>query len=531
MFNRRQFGQMLGAGTLGTLLAKAPATFAQDNNTLRLATTVSDLQSVDAHYAIGTQDRIVADLVYSGLLRFKPGTEDQFEPDLAESMPEVEINADGTQSWTFVLREGVIPHPINGTALPELTVEDIVFSFTKAADVNTSVYSFDYDGWVMESDLETREVRITVPNPISELLFIPKVANFSGGLIVPRAAFDILGPGGLISHPVGTGPFKYSAYTPQNRFELVAHPDFYRGAPQLDGVHVVYLPDPTSRELALDAGDVEVIDGVREMTWVNRITRSDELAVDVFGVSNSMNIHLDTNHAILQDIRVREAIVKGINRESHASIAGSPVSGIQYSVTSVNTVAGGLTEEEAEAAGVNYQHDPQGAVALLAEAGYPEGFELDLVGSEMDIYRVHYEVLQEEMRQIGIKVNLEIVQHATMHELIRQGRNAITLYSVHRANPDIFLTQFFTTDSGPTNFCGFVVDELRDAARIETDPAAQNELWKQANIEILRNFAAFAPTYSNYVYARKNTVDYGHELIACVSSYPGFTENTSMDGD
>lgn len=529
MMNRRQFGKMLGVGTIGSVLASAPSTFAQDGNTLRLATTVSDLQSVDAHYAVGTQDRIVADLVYSGLIRFKPGTEDEFEVDLAEEMPEAVENEDGTQTWTFVLREGVIPHPIDGEALPELTVADVLFSFEKAADQNSSAFSHDYENWVFEADEDARTFSITVPHPISPLLFYPKVANFSGGLIIPKAAYDTLGADGMITHPVGTGPFMFSNYVPQNQFELVANPDFYRGAPELDGVHVVYLSDPTARELALQTGDVHVADGIREMSWVERMDEADDTAVDVFGVAESLNIHLNTEHEILQDIRVREAIVKGISREGHVAIAGSPISEPQYSVTSANNVPGGISEEEAEEAGVNYQYDPEGAIELLAEAGYPDGFELDLVGSEMDVYRINYEVLQEEMRQIGITVNLEITQHATMHDLIREDRNAIILYSVHRPNPDIFLTQFFTSDGGATNFSKFTVDELRDQARLETDPEAQAELWKQANIEILRNFAAFAPMYTNQVYARRASVDYGHELKSNPAYYPGINEATTMD--
>jgi peptide/nickel transport system substrate-binding protein len=530
MINRRQFSQVLGIGTLGTILANAPATVAQDGNTLRLATNVSDLQSLDAHFGVGTQDRIVVDMVHNGLIRFTPGTEDEFEPDLAEDMPAVEENDDGTQTWTFLLREGVIPHPINGTELPELTVSDILFSYEKAADPNRSAFSYDYVGWTFEADEASRTFRVTVPQPLSPLLFHPKVANLSGGFIIPQAAWEMLGADGLVTHPVGTGPFMYSRYSPQNRFELVAHKDFFRGEPQLDGVHVVYLPDPTSRELALQTGDIEVTDGVRERSWVDRIDASEGLSVDMFGVHESLNIHLSTQHEILQDIRVREAIVKGISRENHMEIAGSPISEVQYAVTSSNNVPGGLTEEEAEEAGVNYQFDPEGAITLLAEAGYPDGFELDLVASEMDVYRVNYEVLQEEMRQIGIVVNLEIVQHATMHELIREGRNAIIIYSVYRPNPDIFLTQFFTTDGGPTNFSGYTVDELRDQARFETDPDVQNDLWKQANIEILQNYAAYAPMYTNQVYARRSTVDYGHELKANVSYYPGITENTTMNG-
>ncbi len=190
---------------------------------------------------------------------------------------------------------------------------------------------------------------------------------------------------------------------------------------------------------------------------------------------------------------------------------------------------GGLTQEEAAEAGVEYPMDTERAMELLAEAGYPDGFELDLVTSEMEDYRTNYEVLAEELRQIGITVNLEVVQHAAMHDLIREGRNAIVIYVAFRPTADTYLTQFFTTDGGVTNFSKFTVDDLRDQARAELDPDAQAEIWKQAAIEIQSNFAAMGLMYQNLVYARSEAVDYGHELNAVVQLYPGIDETTTIN--
>lgn len=529
MLTRRQLGQMVGVGSLGAVLAKAPAAFAQDGNILRLATNTSDLANLDAHYATGTQDRTVVDMVYNGLIRFVPGTVDEFEPDLAEDMPEVTDNDDGTQTWTFVLREGVMTHAVEGAESAELTVNDVLFSFEKAADSNTSAFSANYLGWEFEADEETREFRITLPEPTSTSLFYPNVTNYSGGLIIPQAAYEALGADGMVTHPAGTGPFMFSNYNPQNSIELVANPDYFRGAPQLDEVHVVYLPDSTSRELALESGDLEVIRGVLEASWVDRINETEDLTADVFGVGEVVWFNFNTEHEILQDIRVREAIVKAISRENHVEVAGDPITKAVYSVIPADFMPGGLTEEEAEEAGVNYQQDLDRARELLEEAGYADGFELDLITSEQPDYRSNYEVLQEELRQIGITVNLEVVQHATMHELIREDRNAITIYIAYRPTPDMYLTAFFSSDGGVERFSKFDLDDLRDQARQETDADAQAEIWKQANIEILQNYAAYGIMYINQVYARQNSVDYGHDLTALISLYPGITENTTVN--
>lgn len=529
---RRQFGQLIGLGAVGAAVAKAPATFAQDGATLRIAMNTSDIQTLDPHFASGTQDRATVDMIFNGLVRFVPGKSDEFEADLAEEIPEGVDNEDGSQTWTFTLKEGVMTHAAEGVESTELTVDDLVFSFEKAANPDTSAYAGDYAGWSFQAGEGDREFQITLETPVSSALFLPKVANYSGGYVIPQGAYETIGADGFITNPVGTGPFSFSAHNPQVDVQLVAHAHFFRGTPNLGGVNVVFQADSTARELALQTGDLDVIYGLGEAAWAQRMDEMDGITADIFGVGEALWLNFDVEHEILQDVKVREAIVKAISRDNHVALSGEPVAEGIFSVVPASLMPGGLTEEEAEEAGVNYQQDIDGAIALLEEAGYPDGFEMDLITSEQTAYRQAYEVLQEELRQIGITINLEVVQHATMHELIREGRNPIVIYIAFRPSADTYLTQFFATDGGVTNFSNFTVDDLRDQARAETDDEAQAELWRQANIEILSNFAAYALTITNLVYVRRDEVDYGHELNAVVQLYPGIDETTSIsEGD
>ena len=314
--------------------------------------------------------------------------------------------------------------------------------------------------------------------------------------------------------------------------QLVAHPDFFRGTPALAGVNVVFQPDSTAREFAIQSGDLDVIYGLNEAEWAQRMDDTDGLTADIFGVGEALWLNMNVEDEILQDPLVREAIVLAVNRDNHVALSGEPVGEKIFSIVPASLMPGGLTEEEAEEAGVNYQQDIERAQELLAEAGYPDGFEMDLITSEQTAYRQAYEVLQEELRQIGITINLEVVQHATMHELVREGRNPITIYIAFRPSADTYFTQFFTTDGGVTNFSNFTVDDLRDQARSETDDEAQADLWKQANIEILQNFAGYGLTITNLVYVRRDEVDYGHDLNAVVQLYPGIDETSSIgDGE
>jgi peptide/nickel transport system substrate-binding protein len=115
-----------------------------------------------------------------------------------------------------------------------------------------------------------------------------------------------------------------------------------------------------------------------------------------------------------------------------------------------------------------------------------------------------------------------------MHELIREGANPITIYIAYRPSADTYLTQFFSTAGGNTNFSHFTLDDEIAAARGEIDPDKQIAAWKQINIEIEQNFAGYGIMYTNQVYARSNKVDYGHELTSVPQLYPGIDETTTI---
>jgi peptide/nickel transport system substrate-binding protein len=302
------------------------------------------------------------------------------------------------------------------------------------------------------------------------------------------------------------------------------------------GVEVRYMADPNTRELGLQAGELDLAAGVNEAQWVDRINAEGNLTADVFGVAEPVWINLNVTAEPLDDPLVREAIALAINLDEHAALRGAPVSEPIFLVVPPQ-LPGGLTEEEATAAGVLREQDIERARELLAEAGYADGFSMDLITSEMTDYSANYEVLQAELAEIGITLNLTVVDHATMHEQIREDVNPIVIYVAYRPNADVYLTNFFHSDSivvegeSPiTNFSHYSgVDDLIEQARAETDPAAQEELWKQANIQIQKDLAALPLYMQNLVYARTPGVDYGHELVSSLALYPQITELTTVE--
>lgn len=504
---------------------------AQDGQVLNFGVADADLGTLDPHYASGTQDRTIVDMVFNGLVRYVPGTVTELEPDIAAEMPTSTMNDDGTQTWTVTLRDDVMAHPSEtaGTEAYALTSADVVFSLQKAANPDTSNYAANYEGWSFEA-VDDVTVAITLEIPVPEALFMPAIANYSGGFIIPQQPFEALGADNFVTNPVGTGPFMFQEYTPQNSVVLAAFAEYFRGAPQLGSVNVRFIADPTTRELALQSGELHVAAGLPEAQWVDRIEQQGGIVADVFGVGEVLFLNINTTVEPFDDPLVREAVILALSRESLLALAGEPVSEAVYSPVPAQLMAGGLTAEQANQAGVNYEQNVERANQLMAEAGLADGVEIDLVSSERPTYRLPYEVMAEQLGAIGITVNLEVVQHAAMHDLIRQDENPLTFYVAFRPTADAYLSQFFSTGGGVTNFSKYDVSDLLQQARETTNPEEQAELWRQANTQVQQDFAGYGYLLTNQVYARQEAVDYGHELTAVINLYPGIDETTTIGG-
>lgn len=505
----------------------APAAMAQDRPTLRIAQNAADIASLDPHYAAGTQDRALVDMVFNGLVRFKPGDSTQIEPDLATEVPEPTTEG-GKQVWKFTLRDNVQVHKTEKSDAYALTADDVVFSYKKAADENTSAYAGDYQG-ITVAKVDNKTVTFTLDSPLSPTLFLPKVANYSGGYVVPQKAYEALGADAFKTAPAGTGPFKFDSYTPQNSVALVANDDYFRGKPKLGGIDYRFIEEASSRESALLSGDLDVINGLPEGQWVDKMNKSDGVKADVFGVGEAIWLEINITAKPFDNAKVRQAIALALSRDNHSALFGDPVGEEIYSVVPAQLMPGGLTQDQAKAAGVLYEQNIDQAKQLLAEAGVKEGYEIKLVTSQMDDYRRNYEVLQDELGKIGLKVDLQVVQHAAMHDLIRKGTNPLVIYVAFRPTADTYLTQFFTTEGGNTNFAHYTaIDDAVAKARTTTNADEQAKLWRDANVQILKDYAAYPFLIKNLVYARSNKVDYGHELKSIVQLYPGIDETTSI---
>jgi peptide/nickel transport system substrate-binding protein len=207
-----------------------------------------------------------------------------------------------------------------------------------------------------------------------------------------------------------------------------------------------------------------------------------------------------------------------------------------YSPVPEQFLAGGLTQEEVAEAGVEYAVDRDKARELLAEAGYEDGFSLDVFSSDSSSYIQTYQNLQAQLSQVGIELNITVVDHSSMHSLIREDANPLVVYMAWRPNADAYLTRFYHSDSivvtganPDTNFSHTDnIDDLIEAARVETDPDKQIQMWKDAQLQLLKDCVTYSLISANQTYVRRSWVDYGHELESSLALYPQITEQTQM---
>ncbi len=520
---------------------------AAEAQVLRMACKYGDAKSLDAHRATGSQDRVVAALLFNALVRYKPGnlSVDAIIPDLATEIPSPKVLADGRQQWILKLKQGVMTHPYEGNPGYELTSEDVVYSLERAADPKRSSFSVDYSGMAFEA-LDKYTVQVTVDKPLSAFLFLPKLANRGGGLIVAKKALEEKGDEWFKIHPVGTGPFIFQKYIPREKVIVVRNPNYFRGAPKLAGVEWYYMPIVSSREMALQKGELDVIEGPKEQVWAEKMMKIPGVVVDWINSSETIIAHFNMTVKPLNLLKVRQAIAYAMNRKEFVAVYGEKNSTPIYSCVPVGRMIAGLTSEEVAKEDLLYEYDLSKAKKLLAEAGYPNGFSLDVFTSESKTYKRAYELMQAQLRRIGIDLKLSVVDHSAFHARIRQNLNPIVFYASMRPNPDVFLTQFYYSDSivftgkkAITNFShiGEVdadgdgkidsIDNLIVKARLESNPNKQVALWKEAQLELLRKLASYPLITVGYIFARNPKVDWGFELVM-ITDGPKPTEITKI---
>ena len=349
--------------TLGFALLCLAGVARADNKTLVIGMGSADAGKLDPHVASTTPDKGLLQYIFNGLVRLKPGqiSPETIEPDLAESW---DVDPTGTQ-WTFHIRHGVQCHWGYG----EFTAEDAAYSLKRAANKATSSYANDFASIASADAIDKYTLKIALKNPVAG--FIGYVANINGGNMVCKKAAEEMGDG-FSKKPIGTGPFMFAEYQPQQFVRLTANKQYFRGPPKLDEIMYRYIPSDSSRDLAFQSGELDMIYGKQDQSWVDRTKQLPDVRVVAMEPGELSTLFLNITQKPLDDIRVREAIAYAIDRKAIVAFKGA-----QSSREAVSVVPSGYlgTDEHAPL----FPYDPAKAKQLLAEAGYPDGVTIKTI--------------------------------------------------------------------------------------------------------------------------------------------------------
>nr|WP_306263730.1 ABC transporter substrate-binding protein [Pararhizobium sp. IMCC3301] len=506
----------LSAVALGFVLA----TGAMAQSVVNVGAFGADANQLDPHLSGGGQDRALFGYVFNGLTRFPPGSMDptKIELDLASSID----GSDDGLVWTIKLRDDVPFHHGYG----QMNSADVVYSLDRARNPETSGFASALAAIESVEAVDDTTVTITLKERVPT--FEGMLANPAGGYIISQKAAEELGDD-VKAAMVGTGPFQFETYTPKVQTVLSAHTGYFRGAPKLEQINYRYIPSDNARELAFAAGEIDLFYGRREQDWVERVKNQygDDLDVLIFSPSQSRMLHLNKSVPPLDDIRVRQAIAHAINRDEFQVLIGQDITKQLFA-----PVPSGFLGQASDLP--RYEFDQEKSKALLAEAGYPDGVSIKVPTTQIASLKVPFELIMEQLRRVGINLEVDFVDHRAWHALIRKDESPLVIYGAAPfPESDAFLTPFFASSSivgtptGQTNFshCD-VADEEIAAARIASDAAMQLASWEKAQQKIMEDLCVVPIFELMQVWGKRKSLELGYELTGTLNLGPPITEAT-----
>lgn len=351
--------------------------------------------SLDPHVTVKAGTREVMFNVFEGLM--KPTTNGDLTPAIAERY---EISEDRT-TYTFTLREGVKFH--NGATV---TAEDVVYSIQRCADTSGGktplVEAFSIVQTVEALDGQT--VNITISEPSNEFL------SYMTTAILPKD-YD-----GQDTAPVGTGPFRFVSRAAQDAIVLERFDDYWGTPAYLDKVTFKIIENADSLLMSLQSG---AIDLCNHLPTTQALQLGDAFNIEEGAMSLVQALYLNNGQPPFDDVRVRQALCYATDRQQILDLAfdgyGSLVGSSMYP-TLGKYFDDSLTDY--------YTYDVEKARALLAEAGYPDGFAMTItVPSNYPQHVDTAQVMAEQLKAVGITAEILPVEWQTWIDQVYVGRD------------------------------------------------------------------------------------------------------------
>lgn len=433
--------------------------------------TDTDLKSLDPMKDWGSSCYYIYWTCYNRLVSYNEET-GEFEPELAEKW---EMSDDG-MVYTFYLREGVKWH--DGS---DFTADDVKYSVERGIETGSGIYPSVSHATVI--DPYTIEIHMLEPNS----LLMDKQWNGDACIIKKDIGDD------AAQNIIGTGPYKLKEWVTGDHLTIEANPDYWGEQPKIKTIKFVTMPEANTRLISVQAGDVDAA----PITAANVKQASSDENLTVLSKESTQNnyIGLNVNYEPFSNKLVRQAIAYAIDKESliEAQLEG-------YGTVSNTMVPSMISGYDDSIEG--YTYDPDKAKELLAEAGYADGFEVEL-SSAAGKHDLAVQVIQANLNDIGIKVTLKPMDSTAFTEY--QNANNAQMFIGYRSssNADFYVKIMHSNNiEQGRNAVGYSdpeMDALLDESYIATGDA-RNEIYSEIQAK-MNDEAVVIPLYTSTVFA------------------------------
>lgn len=466
-----------------------------------IAALNADIQTADVQKT--SKDYEVPFNIFDRLVDVEVGTDgnSKIVPSLAESW---DISDDGLE-YTFHLRQGVKFH--NGN---DFTAEDVAYTFHRMLTVEGGVNTEFIDqikgaDELLAGETDTLEgvevvddytIKVTLKEPFAGFLASissPGVSIYDSE--ATEAAGDQFGMDPAVT--VGTGPFEFSSWSFNNQLVLTRNEDYWKGASGLPGVVIKIIPDTETQSMMFESGELDILDLDYAADSVDRFTETYPDQIVQGPRVGIVYFTMNFNKEPFQDVRVRKAVQMSIDRQAILDALYGGRGQVEQGIFPHGLIGFNPDQEE-------IKYDPEAAKALLAEAGYADGFDMEIAAdsSASDTMTMALEIVSDQLAEVGIRAEIKNYDESTWLETRKSGElgSFMSTWSADYNDPDNFIYTFFGNEEKTRirsiNYPDTEVMERVAKARTIVNENERLAEYKALEEKLIHEDAAWVPMFS-----------------------------------